>query len=309
MTTELANLNTEFGAGSDLATMLGFGSTGGNVQINRLPELSQLYKAAKGQVEVKGKLMTMETIPGGYYCYTDAEGNKTYSETVTIRPFMQRFQYQRFEKFAAPVDGKSGRMFRSVMSIGFNTGDLKDNYGTFNCGRPGGYIKDYDTLSSALRDVVKNTKRIMLVFGLVTLDKPTDENGNDVEFPANVPFLYRVKNSHSYKALENAFKAIIKIPHLPIQYLVTLSHAGEKLPNNEMNYFVVAKLDNYEEMTDEDKKTLRDFLDWVEKTNRMILGLWDAAHRNDVSDSDRDLVNQFINIGGDDITHSEEEVA
>ena len=86
MTTELSNLKSEFSAGTDLATMLGFGSTGGAVQISALPELSQLYKAEKGQVEVKGKLMTVETIPGGYYCYTDAEGNKTYSETVQCAP-------------------------------------------------------------------------------------------------------------------------------------------------------------------------------------------------------------------------------
>jgi hypothetical protein len=62
------------------------------VQISALPELSQLYKAEKGQVEVKGKLMTVETIPGGHYSYTYADGRKVYAESVTIRNFMQRFQ-------------------------------------------------------------------------------------------------------------------------------------------------------------------------------------------------------------------------
>jgi hypothetical protein len=305
MTTELSNLKSEFSAGTDLATMLGFGSIGGAVQISALPELSQLYKAEKGQVEVKGKLMTVETIPGGYYCYTDAEGNKTYSETVTMRPFMQRFQYQRFEKYEAPVDGKSGKFFRTVMATGFNNGDMKDNYGTFNCGRPGGYIKDYDTLSGNLRDIVKNTKRVMLVFGLVTLNSPTDANGNEVDFPANVPFMYRIKNRDSYKSMENVFKAIAKLNRLPIQYNVALKHDGKMLPNGEMNFFVVAKPDTPAELAADDQEKLRDFLDWVETTNRMILGLWDSAHRNDISKDDYDLVNQFISINGVD----EDEVA
>lgn len=300
MSTDIALLNTVLGAGTDLASALGF-STGGGGQTSTLAELKQLYKAEKGEMEVKGKKMTVETIPGGSYSLTTSEGNTIYSETVTVRIFMQRFQYQRFEKFAAPIEGKDGKMYRTIMANSFKEGDLKDNYGGFNCGRPGGYIKDYDALSGPLREIVKNTKRVMVVFGTVTMDNPTDKDGNPVDIDANTPFFMRIKNNKSFKAVETATNAIVKRNSLPIQRLLQLSHESVPLPNGELNFFIKATDVGSVQITEEDAQTVTNFVEWVKFNNEMILKLWKAVHEDAITEEERDLMQQFVEIGNDSV--------
>lgn len=300
MSNDIALLNTALGAGTDLAAALGF-STGGGGQSSTLAELKQLYKAEKGEMEVKGKKMTVETIPGGSYSLTTSEGNTIYSESVTVRIFMQRFQYQRFEKFAAPVEGKDGKMYRTVMANSFKEGDLKDNYGGFNCGRPGGYIKDYDSLSGPLREIVKNTKRVMVVFGTVTMDNPTDKDGNPVEAEANTPFFMRIKNNKSFKAVETATNAIVKRNSLPIQRNLQFTHDSMPLPNGELNYFIKATDIGSVQITEADAETVTNFVEWVKFNNEMILKLWKAVHEDAITDEERDLMQQFVEIGNDSV--------
>lgn len=303
MSNDIALISETFGdIGGDLAEAMGFGSATQSQQDN-MPVLSQLYKALKGEMEVRGKKMNVETIPGGAYSLKINDETTYYSETVTVRIFMQRFFYQRYEKFEVPVEEKDGRMFRTTMAKGLNVGDLKDNYGTFNCGRPGGFIKDYDTLSGALRDIVKNTKRVMAVFGLVKLNNPTDKDGNPIEVDEWSPFMYHVKNRDSYKAMENAAKTIIKRNRLPIQYEVMLASDSRPLPNGELNFFIKATPTNAVDMAPEDADLMRDFIAYIEEYNRMIATMWDKVHRNDIDDDTRDIVDQFVDISdaeGDD---------
>ena len=304
MSNDITLLNGTFEMGTDLAAMLGF-KTGGGEQTSTLAELKQLYKAVKGEMEHKGKKMAVEVIPGGSYSLTLADGSTVYSDTATVRIFMQRYQYQRYEKFAAAVEGKDGKMYRSVMATGFNVGDLKDNYGGFNCGRPGGYIKDYDTLSGPLRDIVKNTKRVMVIFGFVTLDNPTDESGNAVDNPGTQPFFMRIKNSKSYKNVEGIAKTLMKQNRLPIQYNVTFTNDSVPLPNGELNFFIVAEPKASVDLSVEDQQAVKDFLSWIEFQNSFILKLWSAVHESDMSDEDKEVLQNFIQI--EDVSVDEQE--
>ena len=298
MSNDIALLNDTFDAGTDIAAMLGF-TTGGGEQQSTLAELKQLYKAVKGEMEHKGKKMTVETVAGGNYSLTTADGKTVFSDTVTVRIFMQRYQYQRFEKYAAPIEGKDGKMFRSVMAISLNNGDLKDNYGGFNCGRPGGYIKDYDSLAGPLRDIVKNTKRVLLVFGFVTLDNPVDENGNAVEFAGPTPFFMRIKNSKSYKNVEGVAKALAKLNRLPIQYNVQFSSDNVPLPNGELNHFITASPLSPVDLTAEDQQAVKDFLEWVNVQNKYILTAWDIATSDTITDEEKAFVETFLDVTDD----------
>lgn len=305
MSTEIATLNDAFGElGTDLAAAMGFGDIS-STKYATLPQLSQLYKALKGEMEVKGRKMTVETIPGGYYKYETADGKVYYSDTVTVRIFMQRFFWQRYEKFATPIEDKQGRMFMTTMATSLNNGDLKDNYGGWNCGRPGGYIKDYKSLSGPLQDIVKNTKRVMAVFGVVKLNNPTDANGNAVELEGWQPFLLNVKNRYSLKNIEEGIKSVMKNNRLPIQYTAEWGSAFEPLPNGENNYFVTMKLLEAVQLDAGDQQLMRDFVDYVEERNRGILKMWDRAHSKDMLDDDKAFIDGFINIGGSDIEEAE----
>ena len=46
--------------------------------------------------------------------------------------------------------------------------DLKDNYGGFNCGKPSGYIKDFDALPDGYERTDSSIKRTRVVLGKVT---------------------------------------------------------------------------------------------------------------------------------------------
>ena len=305
MSTEIATLGDVFGdMGMDLADAMGFGNVSAG-KYATLPQLSQLYKALKGEMEVKGRKMMVETIPGGYYKYEDADGNAVYSDTVTVRIFMQRFYWQRYEKFAAPVDDKQGRMYMTTLVTNINSGDLKDNYGGFNCGRPSGYIKDYESLSGKLQEIVKNTKRVMAVFGVVKLNNPTDANGNPVEFDGWHPFLINVKNRYSVKGIEDGIKGIMKNNRLPIQYTAEWGSNFEPLPNGENNYFITMKPIEAVQLDAGDQQLMRDFVDYVEERNRGILSMWDRAHSEDMSDDDKAFIDAFINVGSSDIEEAE----
>ena len=297
MANEIVNMSDMFGGG-DLAEAMGFGDmTAAGGSENNLPVLYQLYKAQKGEMDVNGKKMTVETVPGGAYKLRLSDGTEIFSETPTIRIFMQRFYYQRYEKFAVPVEDKDGRMFRTTMSISLSKGDLKDNYGTFNCGRPGGYIKDYESLGGPLRDIVKNTKRVMAVFGTVTLTNATDVNGNPVEgYDKPQPFVLHVKNRYSYKAMETVVKTILKGNELPVQREVLLSGASEALPNGELNHFIVAKPATTVGITPADQELMRDFIYYVEFHNKTISDLWTKANNRDMPEAERDFVDQFVNV-------------
>ena len=298
MVNDMTTMNDVFG-GADLAEAMGFGdmANSGGSNESSLPVLSQLYKAQKGVMDVRGKSMTVETVAGGAYKLRLADGTEVFSEKPTIRIFMQRFYYQRYEKFAVPTEDREGRMFRTTMALSLSKGDLKDNYGTFNCGRPGGYIKDYDSLGGPLRDIVKQTKRVMAVFGTVVMTDATDANGNPIDgFSEPQPFVLHVKNRYSYKAMETVVKAILKGNMLPVQRNVVMSGDSEPLPNGELNHFIVATPDSTVDVSQEDQQLMRDFIAYVEHHNKVISDMWAKATAATMDGPERDLIDQFVNV-------------
>jgi hypothetical protein len=83
---------------------------------------------------------------------------------------MQRFMYKRFIKNNNAKAGEPmGTYHKTVMADSLNI-DLKDNQGTFNCGKPAGYVKDFKSLPVAQQDLLKQIKRVRVIFGLITLE-------------------------------------------------------------------------------------------------------------------------------------------
>ena len=99
-------------------------------------------------------------------------------------------------------------------------GDLKDNYGGFNCG-PSGYIKDFKALPQETQDLMRSVDRFKIIFGLCKLDKPKDADGKPVDVK-EFPFLMRIKNRDSFKTMTDIFNQIQRKNRLPIQHLLHL---------------------------------------------------------------------------------------
>ena len=187
---------------ADLAELMGMSNVPAK-STSALAEIKQVHQNVMGTKQVDGETMEVAIVKAGAYSVTFPDDTVYYSDTITIRPFMQRFQFQRYDKNYQKPDGGEGRMLRTVMATSLN-GDLKDNYGGFNCGRPSGYVKDFSSLPQETQDLMRATDRFKVIFGLCTLDKAKDANGKPVDVK-EFPFLMRIKNRDSFKAMTDMF--------------------------------------------------------------------------------------------------------
>jgi glycosyltransferase involved in cell wall biosynthesis len=250
-----------------------------------------------GRSEVKGKMVNVEVVSGGTYKLDIPDGPTYYSETATIRPYMQRFMHKRFIMKTAD---SPNRYVKTVMADNLNI-DLKDNDGGFNCGKPAGYIPDFKSLPEKMQDLLKQIKRVRVLFGTIELDNPVDETGASVTIGAT-PFIWEVENRDAFKTFgTNVFNKLGKMKRLPIQHTVKLATEERKLPNGNCFYLPTVSLDlsNTLDMDDLAQETFANFLAWISNYNGYITNSWDEnMHKKE--DVDRETVDDFINIDAED---------
>ena len=259
-----------------------------------------------GQAEVNGKMANVEVIEGGAYRLEVVEESGStfyYAKNISIRPFMQRFMLKRYVANVSAKAGESkGTFHRTIMSDNLNA-DLKDNTGRFNCGKPSGYIEDFKALTSDMQDLIRQIKRVRVIFGIVTLDEPTNEKGESVAL-GDVPFIWEIDNKDAFKTLGEQFNAYVKKSRLPIQHLIHLNGTkANELPNGSHFYTPIAEVDFGEsfDVTDEDQKLFGDFVDWIKNFNDYICKEWEEkveSRQNPVSEEDIETVESFIDIEG-----------
>jgi hypothetical protein len=259
-----------------------------------------------GQAEVNGKMANVEVIEGGAYRLEVVEESGStyyYSKNVSIRPFMQRFMLRRYiANLNAKVGEPKGMFHRTIMSDNLNT-DLKDNTGRFNCGKPSGYIEDFKALAPDMQDLIRQIKRVRVIFGVVTLDEPTNEKGESVAL-GDVPFIWEIDNKDAFKTLGDQFNEYVKKSRLPIQHLIHLNGTkANQLPNGSSLYTPIAEVDFGEafDVTEEDQKLFGDFVDWIKNFNDYICKEWEQkveTRQNPVSPEEMETVESFIDIEG-----------
>ena len=115
-------------------------------------------------------------VKGGTYKLEVPDGPTYYAESATMRPFMQRFMYK---KFVMGSGGSPNRYVKTVMADTLNM-DLKDNDGGFNCGKPAGWIEDFNSLPDATKELIRSIKRVRVVLGTIDLVNAKDVDGSSV---------------------------------------------------------------------------------------------------------------------------------
>ena len=186
-------------------------------------------------------------------------------------------------------------MLRTVMATSLN-GDLKDNYGGFNCGRPSGYVKDFSSLPQETQDLMRNTDRFKIIFGLCTLDNPKDANGKPVDVK-EFPFLMRIKNRDSFKAMTDLFSQIQRKNKLPIQFNVHLSSEVKSIPSGATYAVIKPYLGELVEITTDDQEILNNFVEWIESMNSITLSKWEEHRRpEELSDQENDIASNVVEI-------------
>lgn len=249
-----------------------------------------------GQQEVNGKMKNVEVIGGGAYKLEIPDGPTYYAEGVNIRPFLQRFMYKKFIK---GNDNTANRFVKTVMATDLN-GDMKDNDGGFNCGKPAGFIKDWAALPDNMKDLIKSIKRVRAIFGTVELINPTDAEGNAVDVEVT-PFIWEVDNRDAFKTMGEQFVKLSKMRRLPPQHNINCTTREVPLPNGSSFYVPNADLDlgSTLEMDNVTQEIFGNFMAWIQNYNTYILNTWDEnMHKNE--DVDVDTVEAFVDISEED---------
>jgi hypothetical protein len=279
---------------NDLAELMGMSNAPAK-STSALAEVKLVHQNVMGTKEVDGETMEVAIVKSGAFSVTFPDDTIYYSDKVTVRPFMQRFQFQRYDKHYQKPDGGEGRMLRTVMATSLN-GDLKDNYGGFNCGRPSGYVKDFNSLPQETQDLMRATDRFKVIFGLCTLDKAKDANGKPVDVK-EFPFLMRIKNRDSFKAMTDMFNQIQRKNRLPIQHLLHLGTEVKSIPSGATYAVLKPTLGKVVEITTDDQEVLNNFVEWVEAMNSITISKWEEHRRpEELSDQEDEIASNIVEI-------------
>ena len=240
-------------------------------------------------------------VKGGTYKLDIPDGPTYYGGSIKMRPYMQRFMYKRFVKGDSKVPNK---YIKTLMADNLNI-DLKDNEGGFNCGKPAGYIKDFKALPEKMQDLIKQIKRVRVVFGTLEMTDVVDSQGNKAEIDST-PFIWEIDNRDAFKMVGDSFTKLAKMKRLPVQHMITANTEERKLPNGNSFYLPVVSLNLTDTLplTDEEQTMFADFMSWVDNYNSYITNAWAEKANADMEDADIDVVDDLVDVEVD-----EEEVA
>lgn len=268
-----------------------------NSKSSSLARLRISHSPIMGITEMNGKKVNMEVVGGGTYRLDIPDGPNYYAGSVIIRPYLQRFMYKRFVKGS---DKSPNKYIKTIMADNLNI-DLKDNEGGFNCGKPAGYIKDFKALPEKMQELIKQIKRVRVVFGTVEMKDPVDESGNPVTIE-ETPFIWEIDNRDAFKLVGESFTKLAKLKRLPVQHLITANTEERKLPNGSSFYLPVVSLDvtNTLSLSDGEQTMFADFMAWVDNYNTYIINTWAEKAKDEMSDEDVDVVDGFVDIDVDE---------
>jgi len=283
-----------------MAKVMGMSGEGSSdrKQTSTLARLRINHTPIMGEEEVKGKMTKVEVVEGGTYKLEIPDGETYFATSAKIRPYMQRFMYKRF---IMGTGDKSNRYVKTIMGDNLNI-DLKDNDGSFNCGKPSGWIKDFKALPEKMQDLIRQIKRVRAVFGTIELVEPTDSKGDPVKVDT-LPFIWEVENRDAFKTVGAIFAQLAKMKRLPVQHLVTANTEERKLPNGNSFYLPVTSLDvtTVLELSDEEQSRFADFVAWVQNYNEYILNAWSESANKHMEDEDMATVDDFVDIDSEEV--------
>jgi len=189
-----------------------------------------------------------------------------------------------------------GVYHKTVMADSLNLA-LKDNQGGFNCGKPAGYIQDFKALPEKTQDLIKQIKRVRVIFGMVDLLDPCNNKGEKIAFEST-PFIWEIDNRDAFKTVGQPFTKLAQLKRLPVQHSIALETEERKLPNGNVFYLPVSTLDvaNKIDLTDEDQVIFGDFMSWIQNYNQYIVSEWDSNVGGSADADMKDIVEDFIEV-------------
>ena len=290
MTNQVATLNTD--NFNEMAKAMGMAADMGKetkAKQSMLPRLRIWNQAVMGDVEVKGKKKKMEVVSAGMYRLELADSKFVFAEEADIRVFVQRFMYKRY-------DSENKQYVKTLMAEDLK-GDLKDNTGGLNCGKPAGYIEDFQALPDDMKTLIKQIKRVRVLMGEVTLKGALDEKGEEVG-DITEPFIWEVENRDAFKTMGMPFTMMAKQKRLPVQHFIHCGTEEKSLPTGASFFLPTATVDLTSTigLSDDDQTRFADFIEWINNYNDYIVKAWTDKRKETLSAEDESLVEDFIDI-------------
>lgn len=268
-----------------MAKAMGIANEGSSEKSSTLPRLRLIHSPILGDDRI--------LVKGGSYKLDVPNGETYYASSIKIRPYMQRFMYKRFIK---GNDKQPNRYVKTIMADDLNM-DLKDNDGGFNCGKPAGYIKDFQALPAKMQELIKQIKRVRVVLGTVELQKPIDERGKPIELEEQ-PFIWEIDNRDAFKNVGASFTQLAKMKRLPVQHIITANSEERKLPNGNSFFLPVVSLDlsNTLALSNVEQEKFGDFMAWIDNYNSYISNAWSEKANSKMEEEDMDVIDNLVDI-------------
>jgi hypothetical protein len=259
-------------------------------QSSNLARLKISHKAVMGEEEIKGKIKKVEVLEAGLYILNYNETDY-YLQEPSIRLFNQRFMYKRF------VKGEPNIYVKTVMDKDLNA-DLRDNQGGFNCGKPSGWVKDYNALPTEVKTLMKSIKRVRVLFGEITANDAYTVDGQYVTIDKNIPFIWEIDNKDAFKSAGAVIALFAKQNRLLPQHMINLGTNANPLPNGEQFYTPSFTVDfsNILPLEDSDQVTFANFNDWIANYNDYIVKKFNEGTAKKEQERDNMLVEEFVDV-------------
>ena len=289
MTSTEVTLTTD---GRSIAEMMGL-SKGSSGKRSMLARFSQIHSPLKGDMEINGKAVRVDVVPAGAYKLLQSDDKVAYAVSPKIRIYAQRMQWTRW-------DSDENTMVKTVL-VNNLTGDLKDNTGGFNAGRPSGYVEDFKSLPKATQELMRNTKRTKVVFGTVVMQGATDEQGNAIDDASlttqEIPFVLDVKSRGSITAVDDIMKSIDRKNSLPLQYFLNMGAEMHSMPNGSEYATFDITLGNKVDLVEADKDILDGFMEWISGMNNYINDTHnEKSGSSGLSATEESIINDIIDV-------------
>ena len=262
---------------------------------NNLARLKLDHKGIMGEEVVSGKKKKVEVVSAGSYVLDRQNQDPIYGTDVTIRLFNQRFMYKKYIQGSGDTKSK---YVKTIMSKDLN-GDLRDNDGGFNCGKPSGWIEDYASLPTETKNLLKSIKRVRVLFGEITIKDPVNAKGEAQGEIKSAPFIWEVDNRDAFKTLGAPIAQMAKQNRILPQHNIKLGSEEQSLPTGATYFLPTAVLDlsGTVELTDKDQELFADFNAWVDNYNEYIVKEFNKlATPQEISQDEADIAAEFVDV-------------
>lgn len=262
---------------------------------NNLARLKLDHKGIMGEEVVGGKKKKVEVVAGGSYVIDRTNQEPVYGTDVSIRLFNQRFMYKKY--IQGTGDAKS-KYVKTIMAKDLN-GDLRDNDGGFNCGKPSGWIEDYAALPAETKALLKSIKRVRVLFGEITLGDPVNAKGEALDKLVSIPFIWEIDNRDAFKTLGAPIAQMAKQNRILPQHYVALGSEEQTLPTGATYFLPTAVLDlsTTIDLTDKDQGLFADFNAWIDNYNEYIVKEFNKLSKpEEVTQAESDIAAEFVDV-------------